>query len=650
MKTLIALFLLLAVSAFAANPDYKVFRGAGGITIVSNPPQGTIIIDGSGVFTSGTNSTIAIKTNGVAVSNTAMTNNFTAGNNMVLKGTNTSGTAHIAFGVASNLTFNSSLGSLVLGTWDGVFGFSNATVGALSLVMNSPDTDTDWQILGALTASNMTILGLAGTGTNVGIDPSGNLFRTTVAGGTGNAISNANVLFVDTGGNNSTAVRGRRDLPYLTPVAAVSAAVAGDTVVCFPGNYVNATNLFKNGVNLLGYPGAWLSYTNRTNDRGVGILDDRWAGSGGVTSVIYGFSLRHSCGINTTNAAQNGPGLGPTNIVGTFVVTNPLSFVQFTFDRIEFDQFTVGNEAAVLSLFNGRGFVRGNEIVDIGLNTRRVIGFDPEFSEDVTAASDTIGTWWQSGEWHVDVKRNITSKYGMYMHAPTTNDVGNFWYTGDYCFGKIYAATATLNPNWKSWVKIKELQNTNGASCSLLSVGTGMGKFYLTFDKLGSSGQAFDMDGGLEVWLTAQKVSGRTGWLDVPEGILHAQVQHFEDTGAVDRGIYVRGGTLELSGLTCTVTNVTGSAVEFVSGAAAIAGMRMSTVNSTNSPVVVGTNGLVLAHSTLLAGSGSFSVQSRTNITATNQTVNLQSVVMNKSLTNSITGLVGPWTVDANVR
>lgn len=49
MKLFISLLLLMAVSAFGAQPSYQAFRGTGGITIVSNPPTGTIVIDGSAI-------------------------------------------------------------------------------------------------------------------------------------------------------------------------------------------------------------------------------------------------------------------------------------------------------------------------------------------------------------------------------------------------------------------------------------------------------------------------------------------------------------------------------------------------------------------------------------------------------------------------
>lgn len=49
MKILLSFFLLIAVSTFGASPDYKAFRGTGGIGITTNPPNGLIVIDGSGI-------------------------------------------------------------------------------------------------------------------------------------------------------------------------------------------------------------------------------------------------------------------------------------------------------------------------------------------------------------------------------------------------------------------------------------------------------------------------------------------------------------------------------------------------------------------------------------------------------------------------
>lgn len=95
-RFLLCVWLLTALSSFGANPSYTVFRGSGGISIVSNPPTGLIVFDGSGIFTSsGTNATIAISTNGVLVMVAATNVNFVMGTNMLLTVTNIGSTAHV---------------------------------------------------------------------------------------------------------------------------------------------------------------------------------------------------------------------------------------------------------------------------------------------------------------------------------------------------------------------------------------------------------------------------------------------------------------------------------------------------------------------------------------------------------------------------
>lgn len=50
----LSVLLLVVASAFGANPSYQAFKGANGIVITTNPPNGDIIIDGSGI-SAGTN-------------------------------------------------------------------------------------------------------------------------------------------------------------------------------------------------------------------------------------------------------------------------------------------------------------------------------------------------------------------------------------------------------------------------------------------------------------------------------------------------------------------------------------------------------------------------------------------------------------------
>jgi len=66
---------LLAVSAFAANPPYEAFLGTNGIIIRSNPPNGKILVDGSFITNGG--SPVFVTTNLFVVNNTYTSNLFT---------------------------------------------------------------------------------------------------------------------------------------------------------------------------------------------------------------------------------------------------------------------------------------------------------------------------------------------------------------------------------------------------------------------------------------------------------------------------------------------------------------------------------------------------------------------------------------------
>lgn len=277
MKTLIALFLLLAISSFGANPDYKVFRGAGGITVTTNPPTGTIIIDGSGVVASGTNSSIGASTNGTAVSGMASNVNYTAGNNMVLRGTNIGSTAHINYGMASNLSFYAGGNELVWGTWGTVFGLSNAAVGDFVLSVPDPGAGDDVTFGGIISAPTATFTGLTGSGNLVGL--SGNtLVRTTAA----SALTNIGVgqtLYLDSSfGNDSTAQRTNLVRTYRTASNSVAAMLSGDTLIVRggtnliapnPGDLLSAFGITnKNNWSIKGEPGSVWQLANLVSPAG----------------------------------------------------------------------------------------------------------------------------------------------------------------------------------------------------------------------------------------------------------------------------------------------------------------------------------------------------------------------------------------------
>lgn len=647
MKFLLSLFLLVALPVFGAVPSYQAFRGAGGIIIVSNPPTGTIVIDGSGVVASGTNSSIQISTNNTAASVMATNVNFTAGNNTVLRGTNIGSTAHINYGVESNLTFTTTAGvTWRLGSFgaDSVthgtqFGFWDVTQDELGFWFNG---SSEWQFNNRIYAPDATFALLPGSGSILAVDAGGTTFRTNITG-IGSITWYANSVFVSTNGNDATGTRGRIDLPFLTPVAAKVVAVAGDTIFVNRGNYPNCTNLFKNLVNWHGY-GATLSHTNRTNDTGVGIFDDRFSGT--VTSKISGFSFMHSLGVGHTNDS----GVAcctPTNTLGTFVLTNARSAVDFTFDRIDYQELGSSPNGAALYLMDGTNcFIDGNQILDMNLTTDVVVGTD-EVGADVIATSVATGVFWRRGEHHVKVGRIESKRYSVWPSA-TATDAGNLWLASDYIFGKFYADANSTN-NWKVWVRANEMRVNETNNLQGMVEILGSGKYY--FQDIGKIGTeragdtAFSVQGAAVVWLGAQKLSAPEQWLDVGLGAtVTANVLEFEDTGAITNGINVTGGFLNLRGNKATVTNATGTAVHFSSGGLSIQGLRFSTTNSIGPPVVIRTNGAVLANCTFIAKPGVWSLHSDTA-----RTVNVQGCWGNTGETN-LSYLVGPWTVDSNVR
>lgn len=91
------------------------------------------------------------------------------------------------------------------------------------------------------------------------------------------------IVYVDAvNGNNSIAVRGRADLPFLTIAAANAAAAAGDTVLVRPGTYVEGS-VAKNGVNLHLMNGVTVDA-----DSIVGLIVDDTAGAIAATITGHG--------------------------------------------------------------------------------------------------------------------------------------------------------------------------------------------------------------------------------------------------------------------------------------------------------------------------------------------------------------------------
>ncbi len=118
---------------------------------------------------------------------------------------------------------------------------------------------------------------------------------TDISSGSG-AVQIGNSVYVSKDGDNALAQRERIDSPFSTIQAAVTAAVAGDTVIVHPGTYSESIVL-KTGVNFYFYPGVILQASSGT----AAITDNNVA----VTSKIDGFGEIRATGTAGATATVN---------------------------------------------------------------------------------------------------------------------------------------------------------------------------------------------------------------------------------------------------------------------------------------------------------------------------------------------------------
>lgn len=135
----------------------------------------------------------------------------------------------------------------------------------------------------------------------------GNIYTTAITG----TLTIANTVFVTQNGSDATGLRQRLDKPFKTPWAAIAAANPGDTVIVYPGAYVNTNTistdyLAKDKVILHMYKGASITYSGGSPNtvqplwdqganitfviRGNGVLNLATSGSTAVVNYMSGYS------------------------------------------------------------------------------------------------------------------------------------------------------------------------------------------------------------------------------------------------------------------------------------------------------------------------------------------------------------------------
>lgn len=144
---------------------------------------------------------------------------------------------------------------------------NNTTVpGTLSIGSNvtfstNPVVGVTASVVDTKIGSNFNFRGFI-PGSNITLDQvsqPGAIIISATGGGPVSQLFQNNTLFVDQQfGNDSTGTRERRDLPYQTLQAAISASLVGDTIHVFPGNYTGPYSITQ-GLNIYAENGVFFS-------------------------------------------------------------------------------------------------------------------------------------------------------------------------------------------------------------------------------------------------------------------------------------------------------------------------------------------------------------------------------------------------------
>lgn len=434
---------------------------------------------------------------------------------------------------------------------------------------------------------------------------------------TASGVATGNGVIVDSiNGNDATGNR-LTGMPFLTLSAAKSAATAGDTIIVRPGNYVG-NNLNKGGVNWEFQGVGKVSYAPADfEDPSWSIWDDR--PSGAVTNIIKAAGWTFI----VTNIAE------ASSMNGVFVQTNPLSRVEFTFDKCQLLRGGVGTaenlKAAIIIANHGFLILNGEEISNAAY----------------PSSSSVYGIYWELGDLHATVKRFRTENSAIWGNELPANTTGyDTWLRTDSIEqnggGDSAIYLSGVNSFYKLWVYPMQVRTTNNAFGAIAVVNGG--KLYVK-----SAGNIrVDSDPGLTpdrgcvaeltgtapfLWLSAQKVVSTRTWLFITNSgtaILNVNQYEHQQWGAggagasAKPGFHISGGTVTIDGGKARATNTTGIKALGTIAEARFNNFTLTTVNTsgagnTNCPADVQTNGVIFQNSALYAPASVDSVRITNN-------------------------------------
>jgi hypothetical protein len=341
-------------------------------------------------------------------------------------------------------------------------------------------------------------------------------------------------VFVDSvHGDDSSGLRERFDLPFLTLMAARTAALAGDTVVVRPGVYVlpdQNHQLGKDQVDWHFQPGTtvkiaptFLSGTNNTQKLIMtGFFDDSNSGTG----------LNGPLRCKVTGAAD------------------------FVFDLTNCSFASQGHRSMILA-------TDPDSEIRIDCHSISLVGLGNKYVYNVAASAGILDVnaevidredpyalgWWQNGDFYLNADRLIGSKLQAELTAGTMT--GSWWVTAENIAGDI-EVTGT-NTGARLWITAKQITGATYLNS---------GKTYIVAEKMLQADDFLHANYAVstfdtaELWLTVQKITCQTldsdnpipGWLSLSGTKSFIDVQEFEDLGVGNTSINSQESSDSFSG------------------------------------------------------------------------------------------------------
>lgn len=375
---------------------------------------------------------------------------------------------------------------------------------------------------------------------------------------------------------NGTTGSNTTGLPYLTIKAAVTAAAAGDTIIVYPGTYVE-NNLMKAGITIHLMAGVIISYADAGGDPSdFTIFDDRAGGAAGVFKVTGEGQIVYSM------ADPAAP--GTDDMKGAVNLTNVLSDVEFHFQKMSVTTSGGGSPALIAAIW-----VKNCLLSKFYVKELSAVG-----------AGGSVGIYWEQGEMHCQVEKNVSNYYPLYAIEPVGLANTNLYYRGNYISGSVAGLyTFARSNNYRVWFDC--LFVTSGSNA--IACVNGFGRIYVRAQKLEVTGASPCIVNSAILWLEADKVSAGTQWID-NSNTADIRVLEFEDTGSITDGIKANSGTLIIHPCRVTTSATGAGCIKHLGGVTRVKGVTIdgSAKNlSTNRPVVTAAAGLILEGCTIIA-------------------------------------------------